>query len=126
MDVPGPSVEGLPTCDSLRIVTIHRVTDQKQKSVHPSIRDISDLVKLYPDRFDTIGNLRKAAKLHLKEDTKPSLTQQGSKAFTSRINIKVSWKRWFHKVSSNVLKGTIISAAPSQTLLRKMDPLEFD
>ena len=71
VDVPGPAVVGLPTCDSLRFVTTHCVIDQKQKFDHPAIRDIYDLVKLYPDRFDTTGNFRKAAKLHLKENAKP-------------------------------------------------------
>ena len=78
VDVPGPAIVGLPTCDSLNIVTIHaaNMSLEQQGATSdnmPTIRSIQDLTTRYPDQFDTIGNFKMEATLHLKEDAQPSI-----------------------------------------------------
>ena len=68
VDVTGPAVIGLPTCEQLNIVTIN--VDQISPSV-PTIRSIDDLTHQYPKQFDTIGNFKGTAKLKLKDDAIP-------------------------------------------------------
>ncbi|KAJ8049065.1 hypothetical protein HOLleu_01628 [Holothuria leucospilota] len=59
-------------------VTIHAATtslaQQGATSDNvPTIRSIQDLTTRYPDQFDTIGNFKMEATLHLKEDAQPSI-----------------------------------------------------
>ena len=68
VDVTGPAVIGLPTCEQLNIVTIN--VDQISPSV-PTINSIDDLTHQYPKLFDTIGNFKGIAKLKLKDDAIP-------------------------------------------------------
>ena len=68
VDVTGPAVIGLPTCEQLNIVTIN--VDQISPSV-PTISSIDDLTHQYPKQFDTIGNFKGTAKLKLKDDAIP-------------------------------------------------------
>ncbi|XP_064641926.1 uncharacterized protein K02A2.6-like [Lineus longissimus] len=74
VDVPGPAVLGLPSCRSMKLVTIHcdaqNISTLETKQAKP-IKYVADLMRAYPNRFDTIGNLGKPAKLHLKEDAVP-------------------------------------------------------
>ena len=60
VDVTGPAVIGLPTCEQLNIVTLN--VDQISPSV-PAIGSIDDLTHQYPKQFDTIGNFQGTAKL---------------------------------------------------------------
>ncbi|KAJ8046317.1 hypothetical protein HOLleu_04951 [Holothuria leucospilota] len=76
--VASPAIVGLPTCDNLNLVTIHAATtslaQQGATSDNvPTIRSIQDLTTRYPDQFDTIGNFKMEATLHLKEDAQPSI-----------------------------------------------------
>ncbi|KAJ8037799.1 hypothetical protein HOLleu_18705 [Holothuria leucospilota] len=64
-----PAVAGLPLCEALKLVTIHTYTARPK----PKVTNVQDLVKHYPDRFDTIGSFKTAAKLVLKEDATPSI-----------------------------------------------------
>ncbi|XP_038052821.1 uncharacterized protein LOC119725487 [Patiria miniata] len=87
VDVPGPAIAGLPMCCELEVVTIHSTESSpqppaspKQPGVgepqnlsHDTIKSVHDLVRLYPNQFDTIGNFKARATLHLKEDAKPSI-----------------------------------------------------
>ena len=68
VDVTGPAVIGLPTCEQLNIVTIN--ADQISPSV-PTIGSIDDLTHQYLKQFDTIGNFTGTAKLKLKDDAIP-------------------------------------------------------
>ena len=68
MDVTGPAVIGLPTCERLNIVTIN--VDHISPSV-PTISNIDDLTQLYPHQFDTIGSFKGTAMLKLKDDAVP-------------------------------------------------------
>ena len=68
VDVTGPAVIGLPTCERLNIVTIN--VDHISPSV-PTISNIDDLTQLYPNQFDTIGSFKGTAILRLKDDAVP-------------------------------------------------------
>ena len=68
VDVTGPAVIGLPTCERLNIVTIN--VDHISPSV-PTISNIDDLTQLYPHQFDTIGSFKGTAMLRLKDDAVP-------------------------------------------------------
>jgi len=75
VDVDGPAIVGLPTCERLHLVTINvdNVRDNtsdcgKPKVTPAQIHDIKDLVSLYPQQFDKIGNFKGTARLHLKDD----------------------------------------------------------
>ncbi|XP_064642786.1 uncharacterized protein LOC135497049 [Lineus longissimus] len=74
VDVPGPAVLGLPSCRSMKLVTIHcdaqTISTPETKQAKP-IKSVADLMRAYPNQFDTIGNLGKPVKLHLKEDAVP-------------------------------------------------------
>ena len=67
VDVTGPAVIGLPTCERLNIVTIN--VDHISPSV--AISNIDDLTQLYPNQFDTIGSFKGTAMLRLKDDAVP-------------------------------------------------------
>ena len=61
VDVPGPAILELRTCEQMRIVTIHSITSCKDTPVSPdqdfqkvTINSIGDLKKTLPDRFDCI------------------------------------------------------------------------
>ena len=62
VDVPGPAILGLSTCEALHVVTLHcalsNETPQPQK-----INNIRDLMNQYPQQFDRIGELQKTHKL---------------------------------------------------------------
>jgi len=80
VDVPGPAVIGLPTCDKLNVVTIHAVNElpplphnESPPTSTPQINSVQDLIKMYPQQFDTIGSFKGEAKLHLKDDARPSI-----------------------------------------------------
>ena len=62
VDVPGPAVLGLPTCELLKVVTLHCAVN-KEKS--PVIDCVQDLVQAYPDQFDKIGNFKTVHKLEV-------------------------------------------------------------
>ena len=65
VDVTGPAVIGLPTCEQLNIVTTN--VDHISPSV-PTISNIDNLTQLYPNQFDTIGSFKGTAMLRLKDD----------------------------------------------------------
>ena len=67
VDVTGPAVIGLPTCERLNIVTIN--VDHISPSV--PISNIDDLTQLYPNQFDTTGSFKGTAMLRLKDDAVP-------------------------------------------------------
>ncbi len=54
VDVPGPAVAGLPTCELLRLVTIN--CDEVKPATSNPINNVDDLKQSYPEQFDTIGD----------------------------------------------------------------------
>ena len=95
VDVPGPAVVGLPTCEKLKLVTINvDHVSHKQggppathkpaksilkndnmkactKTISKPINNVQDLLETYPDQFDRIGNFAGEAKITLKDDATP-------------------------------------------------------
>ncbi len=94
VDVPGPAVVGLPTCDALRLVTINcdlqsvsQATPSAEASTVP-INSVEDLKSAYPTQFDTIGNFEHSAKLHLKDDAEPFIDPPRKTSIHMRDRIK--------------------------------------
>jgi len=77
VDVDGPAVLGLPTCEHFNIITINELTGESETSSKPSppkpIKSVRDLKKMFPDQFDKIGSFKTPAKLHLKPDAQPTI-----------------------------------------------------
>lgn len=79
VDVPGPATVGLPTCESLKLVTVNvdsisspNKTGELRRSNSPiKSSTIEDLKQAYPDQFDKICHYSGTAKLLLKEDAEP-------------------------------------------------------
>ena len=98
VDVPGPAVVGLPSCELLGLVTIHvegiretnsdpARTAESTRSIlkkdgtcddrlhrllrHNAITSVGDLGAAYPEQFDKIGEFPGEAKLILKDDAEP-------------------------------------------------------
>ena len=67
VDVPSAPIIGLPTCQKIGLVTIH-CDDLRPK---PDVTTVERLKQAYPGQFDTLGDFRGVAKLHLKQDCEP-------------------------------------------------------
>ena len=67
VDVPSAPIVGLPTCEKIGLVTIH-CDDLRPK---PDVTTVEGLKQAYPGQFDTLGDFRGVAKLHLKQDCEP-------------------------------------------------------
>ena len=57
VDVPGPAILGLPTCEALKVVTLHCAVNANvpAKSSPRAINCTADLVRAYPGQFDQLG-----------------------------------------------------------------------
>ena len=68
VDVEGPCIIGLPTCEKLKLVTIScseiNTTD---------ISSVESLKQAYPGQFDTLGDFQGPAQLHTKVGAEPSI-----------------------------------------------------
>lgn len=83
VDVPGPAVVGLPTCELLNLVTVNvdtvieRNENRRGNARGTGIKELkkistsAELKAAYPDQFDKIGNFSGTVKLFLKEDAEP-------------------------------------------------------
>ena len=67
VDVPSAPIVGLPTCEKIGLVIIH-CDDLRPK---PDVTTVEGLMQAYPGQFDTLGDFRGVAKLHLKQDCEP-------------------------------------------------------
>ena len=60
VDVQGPAVIGLPSSESLKIVTLHcsikAKPDQGTTTKLAPITSVQDFMRAYPDQFDKIGS----------------------------------------------------------------------
>ena len=79
VDVDEPVIIGLRACEQMHIVTIYAIksivncsfpADNEQK---PTVIDIEDLKKQFPDQFDCIGRFEGKANLFLTPDARPSI-----------------------------------------------------
>ena len=67
VDVPSAPIAGLPTFENIGLVTTH-CDDLRPK---PDVTTVEGLKQAYPGQFDTLGDFRGVAKLHLKQDCEP-------------------------------------------------------
>ena len=69
MDVPGSAIIGLPSCERIKLVTLHcSIQAETDKKIPAKPNPISsteddDLMRLYPNQFDKIEDFPGEAKL---------------------------------------------------------------
>ena len=71
VDVPGPVILGLPTCEALNLVTINCQLESVV-TTPVKVTSVQDLMNIYPGQFDTVDKFAEPAKIRLKEDAAPS------------------------------------------------------
>lgn len=76
VDVPGPAILGLTSCENLRVVTMHcSISSTPPNSAQTQqlslIHTVNDLMRAYPDQFDRIGKLPGPVKLVVCPDIPP-------------------------------------------------------
>ena len=86
VDVTSAPIVGLPTCEKIGLVTIH--CDDLRPT--PDVTTVEGLKQAYPGQFDTLGDFRGVAKLHLKQDCEPFITPHVSAPSISRKNESAS------------------------------------
>ena len=78
VDVPGPAIIGLPSCESLKVVTMHcsinpaQLADKTQSSRPRPINTVNNLVDMCPEQFDRTGKFPGKVKLVTDPDAPPS------------------------------------------------------
>ena len=70
VEVDGPVILGLPTCEALGLVTINCARFKVDQVVR-SVSTVDDLKCQYPEQFDVIGRFKEPAKILLKPDAEP-------------------------------------------------------
>ena len=89
VDVAGPAVQGLPTCTKLNIWKLNFSVEQQKKPVY----SIKDLLQLYPNQFDHIGNFHMDVKLHLKENVEPYINASRKWPIHLKEKIKIELEK---------------------------------
>ena len=72
VDVEGPAIIGLPSCEALKIVTLHCSIETSPQNKKP-ITCIQDLIESNPEQFDKIGKMPGPAKLVVDPNTPPHI-----------------------------------------------------
>ena len=67
----GPAILGLPSSRQLRLVTTHCMVQTATTPATQPIHDAMDLKRLYPDRFNGIGDFQGELHITLREDAQP-------------------------------------------------------
>ena len=70
VDVPGPAIIGLPSCERLQLVTINCAIKQAE---NVDLTSTEGLMKSYPEQFDQLGNFKKPAAIHVKPNAEPHI-----------------------------------------------------
>ena len=71
VDVDGPAIIGLPSCESLRIVTLHCSISASPPAT--KITCVQDLMKTNPEQFDRIGKMPGPVKLVVDQSVPPHI-----------------------------------------------------
>lgn len=71
VDVEGPAIVGLPSCERLKVVTLHCSISASPPVTKDKITCVQDLVKNNPEQFDRIGKIPGPAKLVVDPDVPP-------------------------------------------------------
>ena len=104
-DTPGPAIMGLPSCRALRLVTMHCEISTNDSPITTK----EDLRKIYPDRFEGIGNFdgefhittdrhvtpvvhspRKCS-IHMREEIKSELENMQSLGVIKKVTQPTDW-----------------------------------
>ena len=67
-ETPGPIILGLPSCQSLGLVTLHCAMNVKQPV---PVTNTEQLMKIYPTSFDTLGQFKSDYHIVVKPDAQP-------------------------------------------------------
>ena len=106
-DTPGPAIMGLPSCRALHLVTMHcEISSNEHNS---AITTKEDLRKIYPDRFEGVGNFdgefhittdrnitpvvhapRKCS-IHMRDEIKSKLENMESLGAIKRVTQPTDW-----------------------------------
>ena len=70
VDVPGPVILGLPTCEALNLVTFHCQLESVV-TTPVKVTSVQDMVNMYPGQFDTVGKFAEPVKIRLNECAEP-------------------------------------------------------
>jgi hypothetical protein len=65
VDVAGPTIAGLHTCEKLNIVTMHCAIQHVHVPASSTITDVEEHTNQYHDRFEGIGDFPGEVKLYL-------------------------------------------------------------
>ncbi len=65
-----PAIMGYPTSQRLKVLTVNIIDEMTSP---PHLQSMDDLVQMFPECFDKIGNFKESAKIHLKDDAKPHI-----------------------------------------------------
>jgi len=71
VDVPGPAILGLASCENMSIVTLHCAVSGSSDKV--CIKSTADLVAAYPEQFDSIGEFKTVHKLSVNPNVPPRI-----------------------------------------------------
>lgn len=98
VDVKGPALLGLPSCNRLKVVKINVDNLTTEPSKTPStthhtmikrpITSVHDLQAAYPSQFDTIGKFKDTVKLYVKDDAVPFIDAPRKTSIHLRPKIK--------------------------------------
>lgn len=73
VDVEGPAIIGLPSCEKLKIVTLHCSISASPPAAKDKITCVQDLLKDNPEQFDKIGKMPGPVKLVVDPDVPPHI-----------------------------------------------------
>ena len=94
VDVPGPVVLGLPTCEALNMVTIncHVETLERTTKSKPFVT-VEERKVWYSAQFDTVGKFKEPAKIILKPDAEPHIDRPRKCNINLKPKIEVELKK---------------------------------
>ena len=73
VDVPGPAIQGLESCEVLGVLTMHCSIASMDTPAPAYIQNISELQRVYPNQFDRIGKLQTIHKLTVDPNIPPRI-----------------------------------------------------
>ncbi|XP_071944705.1 uncharacterized protein [Antedon mediterranea] len=82
-EVQGPAIMGLPTLKTLKIIQINCAVE-----VNDKIKDVEDIKRLYPDRFEGIGKFEGTYKIVIDETVPPVIHAPRSCPLAIKNDIK--------------------------------------
>ena len=91
VDVQGTVVQGLPSLEQLKLITLHctiKKEDAFQTPAATRINATKDLMQMYPDQFDKIGSIPGAVRLSVNKNIHPHIDAPRKKPIALKDYIK--------------------------------------